>query len=307
MLQRESRGLAKQSYVTLVSGMGWHVQDLLRAAAALDIDLRPVFFSTLQGRLSAAGSGGVDAGGRLHLFACAGVLVRMMPPGSLEQVVFRMDALHLVQAAGVPVLNSPRAIEISVDKYLATARISAAGLPVPETWCGERANDALAAFDRLGGDVVVKPLFGSEGRGMARVTDPEIALRVFRAIERIGGVIYLQRFICGAASDLRVFVLGDRVLGAIRRHAKSGEWRANVSLGARAESVTLPAEYYALALRAARAVEARMAGIDLIVDPVSARPYVIEANAVPGWKALAAATGVDVAKEILLELRRPAS
>ena len=89
----------------------------------------------------------------------------MMPPGSLEQVVFRMDALHRLAAAGVPVLNPPRAVEAAVDKYLTLALLAAAGLPVPSTWTGQSAAEALAAFEELGGDVVVKPLFGSEGRG----------------------------------------------------------------------------------------------------------------------------------------------
>ena len=87
----------------------------------------------------------------------------MMPPGSLEQVVFRMDALHRIAAAGVPVLNPPRAVEAAVDKYLTLALLEAAALPVPPTWAGQGATEALAAFDALGGDVVVKPLFGSEG------------------------------------------------------------------------------------------------------------------------------------------------
>ena len=107
-----------------------------------------------------------------------------MPPGSLEQVVFRMDLLHRLQARGVRVLNPPRAVEICVDKYLATALLEAAGLRVPPTIVCQHADAALEAFEALGGDVVVKPLFGSEGRGMVRVTDPEMAWRTFRTLER---------------------------------------------------------------------------------------------------------------------------
>ena len=122
--------------------------------------------------------------GELDLTAADGVLVRMMPPGSLEQVVFRMDALHRVAAAGVPVLNPPRAVEAAVDKYLTLALLEAAGLPVPPTWAGQGVTDALTAFDALGGDVVVKPLFGSEGRGLIRISDKELAWRTFHALER---------------------------------------------------------------------------------------------------------------------------
>jgi ribosomal protein S6--L-glutamate ligase len=77
------------------------------------------------------------------------VIVRTMPPGSLEQVVFRMDALHAAAAAGVKVLNPPRAVEVCVDKYLTNVRLVRAGLPVPETVVCQRADDALTAFDSL--------------------------------------------------------------------------------------------------------------------------------------------------------------
>ena len=163
--------------------------------------------------------------------AIDGVLVRMMPPGSLEQVVFRMDALHRIVAAGVPVLNPPRAVEAAVDKYLTLSLLEQAGIAVPATWAGESADDALEVFDAIGGDVVVKPLFGSEGRGLLRISEQELAWRTFHALERLNAVLYLQRVVRHPGHDLRVFVLRGTVLGAMRRHAQPGEWRTNVSLG----------------------------------------------------------------------------
>jgi RimK family alpha-L-glutamate ligase len=289
--------------VALVSGLGWHVQDLRRAADSLDITFHAVPFPKLTGTLG-AGPPKLEAGG-IDLLQSSGVLVRMMPPGSLEQVVFRMDALHRLVAAGVPVLNPPGAIEAAVDKYLATARLEAAGLPVPPTWCGESADEAQTAFERLGGDVVVKPLFGAEGRGLVRVSDPELARRAFRTLERIGAVLYVQQFIRHPGHDWRAFVLGERVLGVIRRHAPGTDWRTNVAVGGRAEAVRLDEGVERLAIRAARAVGATMAGVDLLPDE-SGRLVVLEVNAVPGWKALSGATGIDVAAEVLDELVRPA-
>src|SRR5690242_316814 len=108
----------------LSAGDGWHVRDLCRAGAALGHDAVAVDFR----RLSAAVSAGPDV-----LDGFDGVLVRTMPPGSLEQVVFRMDLLHRLAARGIRVLNPPRAVETCVDKYLATARLEAAGLRVPPT------------------------------------------------------------------------------------------------------------------------------------------------------------------------------
>ena len=284
----------------LVSGLGWHVQDLRRAADGLGMVFSPIPFPQIIGRVGGGGST-IEAGG-IPLTQVDGVLVRMMPPGSLEQVVFRMDALHRLLAAGVAVLNPPGAIEASVDKYLALARIEARGLRVPPTWVGESARGAIEAFASLGSDVVVKPLFGSEGRGLVRVTDVEVARRVFHALERVGSVLYVQKYIPNPGHDLRVFVLGNRVLGAIRRFAPPGDWRTNVSVGGRAEAVRVDRETQSLAIRAAEAVGARMAGVDLLPSGHE-EPYVLEVNAVPGWKALSAAAGVDIASEILRDLK----
>src|SRR5205807_997859 len=97
------------------------------------------------------------------------------------------------------------------------------------------------AFTALGGDVVVKPLFGAEGRGLMRVADPELAWRTFRTLERSQAVLYLQQFVHHLGWDLRVFVLGGRVLAAMRRYARDG-WRTNVAQGGRAEAVTISAD-----------------------------------------------------------------
>jgi ribosomal protein S6--L-glutamate ligase len=272
----------------LSNGAGWHVLDLRRAAAALGHDAEPVDFRHMHASLP----GRVDA-----LAGFDATIVRTMPPGSLEQVVFRMDLLHRFKARGGLVLNPPLALEVCVDKYLASARLDAAGLPVPATAVCQDADTALEAFHRLGGDVVVKPLFGSEGRGMVRVSDPDLAWRTFRAIERLQAVLYLQQFIAHPGWDLRAFVLGGRVLTAMRRRAR-GDWRTNVAQGGRAEPAALSADEERLALAAARAVGAPVAGIDLLPRPEGGY-YVLEVNAVPGWRALAPTTGVDVAVEIV--------
>src|SRR5262245_52139497 len=272
----------------LAGGDGWHVRDLARAATLLGHQAEAVDFR----RVRASVAGPPDA-----LAGFEGVIVRTMPPGSLEQVVFRMDVLHRLESRGVPVLNPPRALEVCVDKYLATARVGAAGLPVPPTAVCQDAEAALEAFAALGGDVVVKPLFGSEGRGLVRVSDPELAWRTFRTLERTQAVLYLQQFVSHPGWDLRAFVLGGRVLAAMRRHANGG-WRTNVAQGGRGEAVTLTAEEERLALRAAEAVGTPVAGVDLL-PRAEGGWFVLEVNAVPGWRALAPATGVDVAAEMI--------
>ena len=295
----------REKLVALVSGFGWHVEDLARAARHVGVDFEPVAFPRVVGRVGfGPGPGRVDAGGiALDDGSIHAVLVRMMPPGSLEQVVFRMDALHRLEASGVPVVNPPRAVEAAVDKYLALARIEGNGLPVPPTWAGESASDALEAFRLLGGDVVVKPLFGSEGRGLVRVSDPELAFRAFWTLEQLRSVIYLQKYLDNPGHDLRVFVLGDRVVGAIARHAPEGDWRTNVAVGGRPEAIALEPTQEVLALGAARSVGAIIAGVDLLFDLDRQSWVVLEVNAVPGWRALAATTGLDLASEILAHLR----
>ena len=132
---------------------------------------------------------------------------------------------------------------------------------------------------------------------MMRVSDRDLAWRTFRTLERTQSVLYLQRYIEHAGSDLRVFVLGKRVLAAMRRHA-NGHWRTNVAQGGKAEKIDVSSELEDLALRASTAVLAPLAGVDLLPG-LDGQTYVLEVNAVPGWRALASVTGMDIAREIL--------
>jgi ribosomal protein S6--L-glutamate ligase len=224
------------------------------------------------------------------------VLVRTMPPGSLEQVVFRMDALARIEQAGVPVINPPRAIECAVDKYLTTARLAEAGLPVPRTVACQTIEDGLQAFETLGRDVVLKPLFGSEGRGIARLTDEAFAERACRLLVGLGSVLYLQEFIAHEGFDIRVLVIGKQVL-AMRRVNKL-DWRTNVSRGAIAEAIEPTDEWVALARQSAQVVGASVAGVDLLTGR-DGSTFVIEVNAVPGWRAMSDAHDRDIAAMVL--------
>jgi RimK family alpha-L-glutamate ligase len=271
----------------------WYFQDLLRAAGD-KVHLQPVSYRSLASHVH--GSQLSSRSGDTQLEALDAVLVRSMPPGSLEQVVFRMDSLARLEAGGTPVINSPKSIETAVDKFLATARLQAAGLLVPPTIVCQTLSDGLAAFETLGGDVVVKPLFGGEGRGITRVSDAAIARRVFHALEQTGAVLYLQQFVPHDGVDWRLLVIGDEVLGMKR--INPNDWRTNISLGARPAKLEVTTELAQIARRAAAAVEANVAGVDLL-PARDGRLYAIEVNAVPGWKALGEVTGVDVAERVL--------
>jgi ribosomal protein S6--L-glutamate ligase len=159
----------------------------------------------------------------------------------------------------------------------------------------------MIGFESLAGDAVVKPLFGSEGRGIVRVSDPGLADRAFRLLARMGSVIYLQEFIAHEGHDLRILVIGGETFAVRRSHPQ--DWRTNVARGATCQKVIPSDEQRDLALAAARAVGAPLAGVDLLRGQ-DRQQYVIEVNAVPGWKALAAAHDEDISRRVLDFLRR---
>jgi RimK family alpha-L-glutamate ligase len=225
------------------------------------------------------------------------LIVRGLPRGSLEQVIFRMDALHVLAEKGVRCVNSPRAIERTIDKSWASAVLALAGIPTPPTIVCERYDDAMQAFGRLGGDVVVKPLFGAMGNGIARLEDRDVAHRVFRALELERTVYYLQRTVAPVGRrDLRALVVAGEVAGAMERVSDS--WRANVARGARPRAVALADSERELALAAAAAVEADVAGVDLLIGP-DGEAAVVEVNGIPGWQALQSVCQRDLAEVVV--------
>jgi RimK family alpha-L-glutamate ligase len=281
---------------------GWHTDELIRAlterghlAAVVPYEglIASVLEAGLQARLTSEQISVLDADA---------VLARIIPGGSLEQLIYRVDALHWIENRGVRVVNSPRAIERSVDKFYTTTLLHDAGLLVPETVVCERVEDAIAAV-RTMRDVIIKPIFGSLGHGMVRVSDPDTALRVVRALEQIKSVFYVQRAIDHAGHDLRVFVVGGRVIGAIERRAPAGEWRTNVAIGGAANAVAVSREIGDIALTAAAAVGADYAGVD-VLPARDGSAYVLEVNGIPGWQGLQQVTGVDVAAAIVEHVER---
>ena len=285
--------------VILSARTGWHTDELIRALTARGHLAALLPYEGLIARV------GVEAGltsEQISILDADAVLARIIPGGSLEQLIYRVDALHWLENRGLRVVNSPRAIERSVDKFYTTTLLHDAGLLVPETVVCERVEDAMAAVRSMG-DVVIKPIFGSLGHGMVRVSDPDVALRVVRALDQIRSVFYVQRAIDHSGRDLRVFVVGGRVLGAIERRAPAGEWRTNVAIGGSATAVDISPEIEQVALRAAAAVGADYAGVDVLPARDGAL-YVLEVNGIPGWEGLQQATGLDVAAAIVEHLER---
>jgi RimK family alpha-L-glutamate ligase len=223
------------------------------------------------------------------------LIIRPIGKGSLEELVFRMDALYRLQRLGLLVINPPEAIEHCADKYDILAILEENGVSVPRTAVTENVDEALAAFRELGGDVVVKPVFGSRGVGATRINDREVATTVFNAIRFAHGLIYLQEFVHHGFSDIRAFVVGKRVVAAMRRVAK--DWKTNYSQGARPITVSLEGPLEEMAVKAAQLIECKVAGVDILESPEG--PVIVEVNSQPGWKGLQSVTRVKIADEIL--------
>jgi RimK family alpha-L-glutamate ligase len=281
----------------MASQAGWHVRALQEALQRRGVETP--FFPMTRFCAWVHGPVHLDAGGQA-IESCRALLVRTIPIGSLEQIIFRMDALHRLERLGTKVVNPPRAIERTVDKYYTSFLLQDAGIPTPRTAVTESFEQALLAFQELK-DVVLKPLFGSEGKGMLRLSDEDSAYRAFRALELGRYVYYLQEFIPHGRDDFRAFVIGERVVAAMRR--KGSGWKSNVAQGAEVEAVTLPPELEELSVRASQLVGCDYAGVDLL-QAEDGRTYVLEVNSIPGWRGLQRTTPQNIADLIVDHILR---
>jgi tetrahydromethanopterin:alpha-L-glutamate ligase len=300
--------MARPRVAIFVDDADWHTRRLKRAFAAQGLEA-----VSLSLKESGFAIGGGGHGLRLPGFADAlpdAVFVRTISAGSFEQVTMRLGVLHALRELGVPVHNDARAIERCVDKSMTSFLLHKQGIPTPATWSVESAAEArrvVRAEARPERPLVLKPLFGSQGRGL-RLIDGVAALP---PAEEIAGVYYLQRFVRGRAPGWRywrVFVVGGRALAAMIRHGT--HWRTNAAQGARCEGVPAAGELAALATAAATAVGADYAGVDIVQD-ADDRHLVLEVNSMPAWAALQRVASVDIAEalaaHLVAEIRPPAT
>ncbi len=282
--------------------MGWHTRQLqaaLRQRGAV-------------GRCMDLADCRIDTAASWHGLALPGfgrelpdaVLVRGIAGGSFEQVTKRLGVLHALRELGVPVYNDARAIERSVDKSMTSLLLHAARVPTPPTWATESLAEAQRIVTResaAGHALVVKPLFGSQGKGLQRVGLVDGVHQPLPALD--AGLAYLQRFIEPMSTpgfDWRVLVIGGRAVSAMRR--VSEHWVHNVAQGARCEAATLTDELASLAERAARALDMDYAGVDLMPSARGAPMQVIEVNGVAAWQGLQRVSGFNIARAIVADL-----
>lgn len=299
-----SDAVAPVRCAVLARPTSWHFQDLLRASQKLklakqaNIELTACSFEQIAGGFSSNQPNFRWQSGENR--KPDAVFVRVMPGGTLEQIIFRMDLLQRMLLAGTPVINSPKTIEASVDKYLCLAKLAAAEIPVPDTQVSQTLEQAIADFKSLSSSVVVKPIFGSMGRGIKRLTDVDQAKDCFERLLGQGSVIYQQEYVSHAGSDLRLLVI-DQQVWAMRRTAKSG-WITNISQGGQGFAHEPTELEIDLALRSARAVDAKIAGVDLVYNQTTGQAKVLEVNASVGWKAISRVLNIDIAQDVLLSV-----
>ena len=168
-------------------------------------------------------------------------------------------------------------------------------IPTPKTVICEDPQDALNSFDNLGGDVILKPLFGSKGIGITRLQDKAFAENVIFTLSHLNEVFYLQEFVPHYHRDIRVLVLGDEAIAAMYRISDS--WKTNVHAGAKVEPLELNEELKKLAIKVAKITKTEIAGVDIME---SERGYlVIEVNSIPGFIGLQKVTNLNLAECIV--------
>lgn len=227
-----------------------------------------------------------------------GVFVRGVPGGSLETVVYYLDILHALEAIGVPVMNNVRAIEKSVDKGMTSFLLAQQGIPTPNTifssdlhYVRAKLREALAK----GKQFVLKPLFGSQGKGLQRIRD----MNEWVDYSAMHGVMYAQEYVDSGRDvgvDFRVFVVAGRVVASMKRTGV--DWISNVAQGAQVESVKLDQDTESLAVDAVRVLDMEYAGVDLIQD-TQGKFWVTEVNSVPAWKGLQQTTSISIVNTIV--------
>jgi RimK family alpha-L-glutamate ligase len=274
----------------IVDRVDWHARELIRAFGAHDADAVPLRLETC----------GFDTERRSGLSIPGfedtlpdSVLVRSMSGGTFQAVTLRLGVLHALGRSGVPMMNEAPAIERCVDKSMTSFLLARAGIATPASWATESLEQAREIVGRESamGPLVLKPLFGSQGRG----------LRLIRSTQdlpdpaAVTGVYYLQRYVGverDGFRDFRLLVSRRRVIAAMVRHAD--HWITNIKQGGRPIAAVVDAELKRLAIAAADAVGAVFAGVDIIHDE-EGRATVLEVNSMPAWSGLQRVTPGSIA------------
>ncbi len=274
---------------------GWHSDQLVAELNQLNIDV--VLTDLADCRIDLSLPYGIAIPGFDDELPSA-AMVRGIAPGSLEQITLRMDVLHTLAELGIPVFNSAKAIEHTVDKARTSLRLHLAGINTPQTWACENKQTALTIAQQQfmnGLELVVKPLFGCQGKGIEKVS----SIDALDKLTPVGDAFYLQQYIAPQSEenwqDWRLFVIDNHVCAAMSR--RSSHWITNFAQGAECFATTITEPMIEIALKATQAIDADYAGVDLIQN-TDGEFTVLEVNSVPAWKGLFQATKINVASQL---------
>ena len=222
--------------------------------------------------------------------------LRSFGPGSCEQTTRRISMIEHMEVAGIRVVNPGYQFRRARDKYATQYVLASAGLPVAETFTTESLNQAYGKAEELGVSVF-KPILGSMGKGILKFDAPDLAFNAFKTLGRIGEPLIVQEYLRNPGRDMRIFVVGDRVVGTSFKYGAEGNWKTNVAQGGRMVDEPVPVEYKELGLKAVKAMRLDYAGVDIM--ETDRGPVILEVNGAPGWQALKESTGTDIAMEIV--------
>ena len=222
--------------------------------------------------------------------------VRSFGPGSCEQLTRRISMIEHMEVSGIRVVNPCYSFRRARDKYATQYTLAAEGLPVAATYTTESMVEAYRWSSELG-EAVYKPILGSMGRGSLKFDDPDIAYNAWKMLSRLGQPLIVQEYLQNPSRDIRVFVVGGRVVGSAYKYGAAGGWKTNVAQGGRMVDEPVPEEILDMGVRATDAMGLDYAGVDIIESDRG--PVILEVNGAPGWQALKAATGIDIAEKIV--------
>ncbi|MBB03061.1 RimK family alpha-L-glutamate ligase [bacterium] len=197
------------------------------------------------------------------------------------------------------VANSSNGISNSRDKLRSLQILSKHHVGIPETTFVRDRTDVLPAIERVGGaPVIIKLLEGTQGVGVILADNTKVAEAIIETLQSARQNVLVQKFVKESKGrDVRAFVVGDRVVGAMRRIAQGTEFRSNVHRGGRVEPVTLDEQYAETAVRAAQIMGMKVAGVDLLEG--NDGPQIMEVNSSPGLQGIEMATGLDIAGAVV--------
>jgi len=235
-------------------------------------------------------------GNGTDLASLDGLVVRDLGRSGSHDVAFRFETLCALQQIGLPIINSPEAIQKAANKFATSLVLREAKVPHPQTMV-TTSFEAATEFLKNHGQVVSKPLFGYKGRDLALLTSEDKDL--LAETLKLRGVVYLQEFLKSTAPsprDIRAFVVGGEVAGAIYRVAPPGSWISNLSRGGAPEACPLDEEIVSLARKASQAVGTVYSGVDLMETSEGLK--VLEVNGTPSGRGIFQAKGIDVGEMI---------